>query len=82
MPDNKDKIRTAVETTEKGVVVVQTSNDRETVVALRAHAADVTALVQGGMPALHTAMMREGGPMHGAMMGGQGMHHDATPGMR
>jgi hypothetical protein len=78
---NKDKIATKWEATEKGVVVVQTSSDPETVAALQAHAADVTGLVQGGMPALHTAMMREGRPMHGAMGGGMGrgmMHGGGT----
>jgi hypothetical protein len=79
---NKDKIRTSVETTEKGVVVVQTSNDAETVAALQAHASDVTGLVQGGMPALHAAMMREGGRTHGAAMGGRGLHHGPEPGSR
>jgi hypothetical protein len=86
---NKDKIATKWEATEKGVVVVQTSSDPETVAALQAHAADVTGLVQGGMRALHAAMMREVGPMHGAMGGrqGRGMTHrggasstPATPG--
>ena len=77
---NKDKIRTTVETTEKGVIVVQTSNDAETVALLQKHASQVTDLVRGGMAAMHTAMMRNaGGPMHGRMMGGsmmgQGMMH-------
>lgn len=71
---NKDKIATKWETTEKGIVVVQTSSDPETIAALQAHAADVTGLVQGGMPALHAAMMREGGSMHGAMGGHMGGH--------
>jgi hypothetical protein len=64
---NKDKIATRWEATEKGVVVVQTSTDPGTVAALQAHAADVTRLVQGGMPALHDTMA---GHMHHGMMHG------------
>jgi hypothetical protein len=77
---NKDKIATKWEATEKGVAVVQTSTDPETVAALQAHAADVTRLVQGGMPALHSAMMQEGGPVHGTMAGR--MHHGMMHGGR
>jgi hypothetical protein len=64
---NKDKIKTTIETTANGVVVVQTSTDPETVAALQQHASEVTNLVEGGMAALHTAMMRNGGMMHGMM---------------
>ena len=72
---NKDKIRTTVETTEKGVAVVQTSDDGKIVAELQKHAAEVTELVQGGITAVHTAMTRNaGGPMHGGMMPG-GMRH-------
>ena len=70
---DKDKIRTTTETTEKGVAVVQISDDANTVAELQTHAAEVTDLVEGGMAALHTAMMRNGGgPMPG-MMGGDMM---------
>jgi len=78
---NKDKIRTTVETTEKGVVVIQTSDDAETVALLQKHATQVTDLVRGGMAAMHTAMMRNaGGRMHGGMMGmhGRGMMQGQT----
>jgi len=72
---DKDKIRTSLETTEKGVAVVQTSDDANTVAELQKHAAEVTELVQGGMSAARTAMMRNAsGPMHGGMMPG-GMPH-------
>lgn len=78
---DKDKIRTTVETTEKGVVVVQTSDDAKTVAALQKHAAEVTDLVQGGMSAVHTAMMRNaGGPMNRAMMPGRMFHGRMTHG--
>ena len=79
---NKDKIKSTVETTDKGSVVVQTSNDQETVAVLQQHAAEVSELVRGGMQALHAAMMRNGGMrhsdgmhrgMHGGSMHGQGM---------
>jgi hypothetical protein len=67
---DKDKIHTTVETTEKGVALVQTSDDASTVAELQKHAAEVTGLVQGGMSAVHTAMMRNaGGPMQRGMAG-------------
>ncbi len=78
---DKDKIHTTYETTPKGVVVVQTSDDAKTVATLQRHAAEVTDLVRGGMAALQTAMMKNhGGMMGGMMMGGpmmmmRGMMH-------
>ena len=62
---NKDKIRSAYEVTEKGIVVVQTSTDAETVKILQTHAAEVTELARRGMAAAHDAMMRNGGMMRG-----------------
>jgi hypothetical protein len=70
---NKDKIKTTVETIDKGIIVVQTSSDHETVAALQQHASEVSDLVQGGMTAVQTAMMRNGGMMHGGGMR-EGMH--------
>jgi hypothetical protein len=64
---NGDKVQTTIETTEQGVVVIQTSKDPETVAALQQHASEVSDLVQSGMTALHAAMMKNG--MHGGMMG-------------
>ncbi len=64
---DKDKIRTTTETTEKGVVVVQTSDDPKTVAELQTHAAEVTDLARGGMAALHST---QGPTMHGGMMRG------------
>lgn len=58
-----DKVRTTTETTAKGVVVIQTSDDSATVVSLQTHAAEVSDLVKGGMTALHAAMMKNGGMM-------------------
>ena len=63
--DNKN-IHTSYETTPKGIVVVQTSDDAKTVATLQQHASEVTDLVRGGMAALRTAMMKN----HGGMMGG------------
>lgn len=60
---DKDKIRTKYESTEKGVIVVQTSDDTSTVKALQDHAAEVTDLAQRGMVAAHEAMMKNGGMM-------------------
>jgi hypothetical protein len=67
---DKDKIKTTYETTANGVIVVQTSNDPQAVAALQQHASEVSDLVKGGMAAVHTAMMRNGGMMHGRMMRG------------
>jgi len=68
-----EKVETKVETTEKGMVVVQTSTDPETVAALQQHASEVTDFVKDGMAAMRTAMMKNAGGMmqhgmHGGMM--------------
>lgn len=60
--DNKDKIKTAVETTDKGAIVTQTSADAKVAAALQAHAAEVSELARDGM----AAMMRG---MRASMMG-------------
>ena len=52
------KVRTTTETTAKGVIVTQTSDDSATVAALQTHAAEVSDLVKGGMAALHASMMK------------------------
>ncbi len=76
---NKDKIHTTVETTAKGVVVVQTSNDPKVVTELQQHAAEVSDLVQGGMAALRTAMAKNGGMMQHAGFGGPMMMQGGGP---
>jgi hypothetical protein len=58
---NRDKIRTTIEATPTGIVVVQTSGDPETVSALQTHAAEVGDLVKRGMIAAHEGMMKRGG---------------------
>jgi hypothetical protein len=69
----KDKITTTVETTAKGSIVVQTSSDPQTVAVLQKHAAEVSDLVRGAMPALHTAM-------HGRMTRGKPFDEDEPDG--
>ena len=76
---DKDKIKTSYETTDKGIAVLQTSDDPQTVAALQKHASEVSDFVQEGMTALHTAMMKRGGMTGGGMMRGpmmmRGMMH-------
>jgi hypothetical protein len=71
---NRDKINTTYENTPKGIVVVQTSDDPETVAALQKHAAEVSDLARRGMVAAHETMMKNAGGMmgrgrRGAMIG-------------
>lgn len=66
---NKDKIKSAYEVTEKGIIVVQTSTDAMAVKALQDHAAEVSDLARRGMVAAHEAMMRNGGGMMHGMRG-------------
>lgn len=54
---NRERIRTAMDTTPKGILVVQTSSDTAVAALLRQHAAEVTEMVRGGMEALHHRMM-------------------------
>lgn len=60
---NGDKVRSTVEITSKGVVVVQRSADPETVAALQEHASELSDLVKRGMVAMHESMMQSGGAM-------------------
>lgn len=55
--ENRDKIRSKVEVTEKGAVVTRTSTDTRVVAALQGHAGEVTELVQDGMAAMRRGMM-------------------------
>jgi hypothetical protein len=54
--ENKDKIRTTVEATDKGSVLVQTSDDPKVVAALQAHAVEVSELARDGMAAMMRGM--------------------------
>ncbi len=50
--ENKDKIKTTVEATQTGSVLVQTSDDPKVVAALQAHAMEVSELARDGMAAM------------------------------
>jgi hypothetical protein len=54
--ENRDKIRTVVEPTPKGVIVTQTSADPKLVAALQAHAGEVSELARDGMAAMMRGM--------------------------
>ncbi len=55
--ERADRIKTEVDTTDEGIVVVQTSDDMEVVEALHTHADEVTDMADRGMEAVHEAMM-------------------------
>jgi hypothetical protein len=55
--ENRDKIKSVVEVTEKGSVVTRTSTDTKVVAALQGHAAEVTELAQEGPVAMMRGMM-------------------------
>ncbi|MEQ1760081.1 MAG: hypothetical protein ABL986_17325 [Vicinamibacterales bacterium] len=57
---NHESIRTTLETTARGIVVMQTSTDPTTVALLQRHASEVSSFVEEGMAAMHKAMMRNG----------------------
>ena len=54
--DNADKIKSVVEMTDKGAVVIQTTADAKVAAALQAHATEVTELVQEGPAAFHRGL--------------------------
>lgn len=77
---DRDKIHTTIETTAKGVAVVQTSTDPKVVAELQQHAAEVSDLVHGGMAAVHAAMAKNFAMMGGPPFGGPMMRQDSeTP---
>lgn len=53
--DNKEKISTVIEATDKGFIVTQTSGDAKVAAALQAHAAEVSELTRDGMAAMMRA---------------------------
>ena len=55
--ERADRIKTEVDSTDEGVVVMQTSDDPDVVQALHTHADEVTDMVDRGMQAVHEAMM-------------------------
>ncbi|MGB5559351.1 MAG: hypothetical protein WBN04_15235 [Paracoccaceae bacterium] len=54
-------IVTEIDVTDKGIVVVQTSDDPEMVTALQVHAAEVSDMADRGMLAVHEMMMQRAG---------------------
>jgi hypothetical protein len=65
----RDRIVTTIDTTTRGIVIVQTSSDSAAVAALQQHAADVTDLVNRGMAAMRDAMMKNAPAMGGGRRG-------------
>ncbi len=53
-------ITSSIDITDDGLVVVQTSDDAEVIAALHTHAAEVTAMTERGMDAVHDMMMERG----------------------
>ena len=54
--ERRASIVTEMDVTEDGIVVIQTSDDPEVVAALHTHAAEVSAMVERGMEAVHEMM--------------------------
>ncbi|MGV6848278.1 MAG: hypothetical protein ACWA5A_07865 [Marinibacterium sp.] len=59
--DRTGSIATDIDISDDGIVVVQTSDDPDMVRALQVHAAEVSAMVDRGMQAVHEMMMRRAG---------------------
>lgn len=55
-----DAIHTEIDFTDEGIVVIQTSDDPQIVEALHMHAAEVSAMADRGMQAVHEMMMQRG----------------------
>ncbi len=55
-----DEITSDVSVEDEGLVVIQTSDNPEVVAAMQTHAAEVTAMVDRGMAAVHEMMMQQG----------------------
>ena len=53
-----DKITSDIEITDAGLVVTRTSDDPEVVAAMHIHAAEVSAMAERGMQAVHEMMMQ------------------------
>ncbi len=56
-----DAIKTEIDVTDAGIVVVQTSDDPDVVAALQTHAAEVSDMADRGMQAVHEMMMKRAG---------------------
>ncbi|MCC6242455.1 MAG: hypothetical protein IT353_06415, partial [Gemmatimonadaceae bacterium] len=82
---NGTKIVRRTEVTEKGVIVIETSDDVATVALMQAHAAEVTDLVKRGMAAMHETMSAPPAPVAAPSAAPEGapaqMSHAHSPGM-
>jgi hypothetical protein len=78
--ENRDKIRSVVEVTEKGTIVTRTSTDAKVVAALQGHATEVTELVQEGMVAMRRGMMSRMASGPGAGMASGTVPESRAPG--
>ena len=58
--ERRASIVTEMDMTDEGIVVIQTSSDPEVVAALHLHAAEVSAMVERGMEAVHEMMAQRG----------------------
>lgn len=56
-----EAITTEIDVTDTGIIVTQISDDPEVVAALQTHAAEVTAMADRGMDAVHDMMMKRAG---------------------
>ena len=59
--ERRDRIETQIEMTDRGIEIVQTSDDPEVVAALHKHAGEVSAMADRGMAAVHEMMMERAG---------------------
>ena len=55
-----DEIETEIELTEKGISVIQTSENPKVVALLQQHASEISDMVDRGMQAIHERMMKSG----------------------
>jgi hypothetical protein len=53
-----EAIHTEIDFTDEGIIVIQTSDDPQVVEALQTHAAEVSAMADHGMQAVHEMMMQ------------------------
>ena len=53
-------VRSEIEVTDEGIVVVQTSDNPELVIGLQVHATEVSDMADRGMAAVHEMMMKQG----------------------
>jgi len=66
--ENRDKIKTAIEHTDKGAIVTQRTPDPKVVAALQAHALEVSELARDGMAAMMRGMRARMSQAGGAVM--------------